>query len=296
MEGSHSNGATPGYRLGHFALPIEVDAPTDVILRSIDGTEFKVHQEYLNNASINFSALYPAVLQSDPINPPVVDVPELSAVIKLLIMSLYYPGSRFSSTHPAVLIRTLMVAHDYKMEGVLSKLKEMLLHTKYLESNAVPFLSTAHALGLKSTVNTILEHTYTIRTNQLLKDTASGPDSSPSLLCPLLLKRSSRGQAIFNFLADYVGNSKKSNDRRLPHCKNCNKLSPWLVYWHARVHYELYQLPITDVIFSREFLQDTKENWALQCGCDVDMDDDDDLSWLKDLVDRAFPLPQEWTD
>ena len=102
----------------------------DLILRSADSTEFRVHRCILSIASPVFRDMFALPQPHDPI--PHVDLPETAATLNVLLRYIYpIPSPKIEDF--IALSNLLVSAEKYGAEGVISRLRAILVSSRFLD-------------------------------------------------------------------------------------------------------------------------------------------------------------------
>ena len=102
----------------------------DLILRSADSTEFRVHRCILSIASPVFRDMFALPQPHDPI--PHVDLPETAATLDTLLRYIYpIPSPKIEDF--TTLSNLLVSAEEYGAEGVISRLRTILVSSRFLD-------------------------------------------------------------------------------------------------------------------------------------------------------------------
>jgi len=129
--------------------PYSFDAPdADVILRSSDGKDFRVHKVILNLASPVFQGMFDL---PQPTNPspqiPTIDIPEPSDILQPFVQYLY-PRSPPEIVDLSVWAALYAIADKYNVEVVMGLLRGMLI-SRFLETSPLRVYALASHLGFE---------------------------------------------------------------------------------------------------------------------------------------------------
>ncbi|KZT39345.1 hypothetical protein SISSUDRAFT_1061272 [Sistotremastrum suecicum HHB10207 ss-3] len=134
----------------------------DLIVKSSDKKEFRVHKKFLCLASEIFTGM----ISLDDVNPSVplestrpatVDVTESSFIMNALLRYIYpVERPRFSALDQIVAV--MMAADKYLMGHVMKDLEDVLLGSTYLEADGLRVYMLAHHFSLKKLEDASLKH------------------------------------------------------------------------------------------------------------------------------------------
>ncbi|EJU03503.1 hypothetical protein DACRYDRAFT_29876, partial [Dacryopinax primogenitus] len=141
------------------SAPPLLEDTVDVVLKSSDGVDFRVHKMFLAIASTAFESTF--LLPSNPQGEtestlPSVSLVEIAEVIAL-ILAYIYPIKRPSRPSLALLKGALRAAHKYDMQPVLSGLRPHLLHQDFLRYDPIGVYGIASTLGFKEEARVVYE-------------------------------------------------------------------------------------------------------------------------------------------
>lgn len=144
--------------------PYDFEAPdADIILRSSDGKEFRVHKVILSLASPVFQGMFDLPQPKEPT--PVVDFPESSDVLQPFVQYLY-PCSPPKISDLAMWADLYTVADKYSTEVVTDLLRDMLI-PRFLETSPLRVYALASHWGFE-------EEAKVASTRTLIMDISSG--------------------------------------------------------------------------------------------------------------------------
>ena len=142
--------------------PYDFDAPdADVILRSSDGKELRVHKLILSLASPVFQAMFSLPQPTEPTSQvSTVDVPESSDIFQPFIQHLY-PHSPPGVSDLATWEALYTVADKYNTEVVMDSLRNMLI-SLFLETSPLRVYALASHWGLEEEAKSASTGTLTM--------------------------------------------------------------------------------------------------------------------------------------
>ena len=129
--------------------PYDFEAPdADVILRSSDGKELRVHRVILSLTSPIFQDMFSLPQPTEPPTQiPTIDVPESSDILKPFIQYLY-PRSPPKISDLAMWEALYTAADKYDAEAVMETLRDMLI-SQFLETSPVRVYALASHWGFE---------------------------------------------------------------------------------------------------------------------------------------------------
>jgi hypothetical protein len=247
-ETVESTNRDPDHQTGGEAHPFD-SSEADLILRSLDGAEFKVFKRILSEGSKFFRTMFTLPTNDAAIQPiPTVDVPESSQLIRVLLQFLYpIPDPPVSSL--TQLNELLATAIKYDMEGVSQTLRTLLVSHKFASSD--PFAAFTIAIR-----HQLIEE---------IKVTASWTFSISLLDMPLTEDhRFITAYEFFQLLKLHRRRAKEYADTirtfgqsiRCPGClrRNDDQGCLWWKDWEARAFEEVQKRPCTKIVFSPAFI------------------------------------------
>ena len=142
--------------------PYDFDAPdADVILRSSDGKELRVHRLILSLTSPVFQGMFNLPQSTTPPSQiPTIDVAESSDILQPFIQYLY-PRSSPTISDLAMWADLYTVADKYGAEAVMDPLREMLI-PRFLEASPLRVYALASHLGFEEEAKAASRGTLTI--------------------------------------------------------------------------------------------------------------------------------------
>ena len=129
--------------------PCDFDAPdADILLRSSDGKEFRVHRLILSLASPVFQGMFKLPQPTDPPSQiPSVDLPEHSDILQPFIQYLYpRPPPKVSDI--SMWAALYAIADKYGAEGVMESLRDVLI-PRFLDAHPLRVYALASHWGLE---------------------------------------------------------------------------------------------------------------------------------------------------
>ena len=142
--------------------PYNFDAPdADVILRSSDGKDLRVHRLILSLASPAFQGMFNLPQSTEP-SPeiPIIDVPESSDILQTFFQYLY-PRSPPKISDLAMWTALYAVADKYSAEAVTDLLRDMLI-PRFLEIAPLRVYALASHWGFEEEAKIVSRGTLTI--------------------------------------------------------------------------------------------------------------------------------------
>jgi len=142
--------------------PYDFQAPdADVILRSSDGTEFRVHRLILSLASPIFQGMFNLPQPTEPSSQtPSIDVPEPSDILQPFIQYLY-PRSPPEISDIPMWAALYTIADKYNAEAVMDLLKDVLV-SRFLEASPLRVHALASYWGFEEVAKIASRGTLTM--------------------------------------------------------------------------------------------------------------------------------------
>ena len=142
--------------------PYDFDAPdADVILRSSDGKELRVHRLILSLASPVFQGMFSLPQPTEPPSQiPSADVPESSDILQPFIQYLY-PRSPPKISDISMWTALYTIADKYNAEVVMDLLKDILI-PRFLETSPLRVYALASRWGLEEEAKIASARTLTM--------------------------------------------------------------------------------------------------------------------------------------
>ena len=142
--------------------PYDFDAPdADVILRSSDGKEFRVHRLILSLASPVFQGMFNLPQSTEPPSQiPSIDVPESSDILQPFIQYLY-PQSPPKISDLSMWAALYTIADKYGVEAVMDPLRDMLV-SRFLEKYPLRVYALASHWGFEEEARIASRSTLTM--------------------------------------------------------------------------------------------------------------------------------------
>lgn len=142
-----------------FTLPASWQESADVILKSVDGVEFRVHKLPLSFASPVFEGMF-LIPQPPPVPShshtsattrelPLIELSESGDVLSVVLVCVYPQVERIRTNSLRLLRDAITAAKKYDMEMVFYILRKDLLCPNLLLNDALAVYSTSCLLGLK---------------------------------------------------------------------------------------------------------------------------------------------------
>lgn len=142
--------------------PYEFEAPdADVILRSLDGKDFRVHKVILSLASPVFQDMFSLPQSTEPPSQiPTIDVPEPSDILEPFIQYLY-PRSPPKIPDTTMWAALYTIADKYNAEAVMDPLRDMLI-PRFLETSPIRVYALASHWGFEEEAKSASRRTLTM--------------------------------------------------------------------------------------------------------------------------------------
>lgn len=142
--------------------PYDFNAPdTDIILRSSDGKEFRVHRLILSLSSSVFQGMFTLPQSTESPSPvPTVHLSDPSDILEPFIQHLY-PRSSPKITDLSMWAALYTIAEKYDAEAVMESLRETLI-PRFLETSPLRVYALASRWGFKEEAKTASSRTLTM--------------------------------------------------------------------------------------------------------------------------------------
>lgn len=273
--------SSPSSSADAFALPPSLQCTVDIVLKSRDGAEFRVHKTQLAIASPVFESMLlmpyasgaslsstctPAIAPSGlPL--PVVDLSESADVIHLLLTCIY-PVPRPLPTSLRLLSGALRAASKYDIPSALSTLRKDLSHPSFLSSDPL------HVYGIACTHGFTPEALLSARATlgwticELVKHRDSMEDMLAADFVQLLRMRvriEAHMQAVLNTLT--VSGSLARKQYGVPVCHRSGGVQTWVRFWVKDVLGEIGRRPVVGGLFEHAGVVRAMEAAGGGCKC-----------------------------
>lgn len=271
-------------RRPYRTMQYSFDAPAaDVVLRAQDGTQFRVFRQILVTASPFFHLMFSLPQPSSELasDIPVIDVSESADVLDALLRLVYPVVDPPLDTLDAV-SDVLDAAMKYDMPAAIAVLRRLLVSTPYLDKAPTRVYAIACSHGLEE--ETRIASAYTLKVNVL--DCPLHEDlrliTAYDYQRLLNLHRSRAEAAVKLLVVD--------EDVKCVQCSSgmYGTICPprWWCSFEERARKELRSRPITDVVFSMEFLSQSATLTGCQRCTGSVLDSHEFLSDLKRRIDE----------
>ena len=152
------------------AVPYDCDAPdADVIIRSSDGKELRIHQFILSLTSPVFQRMFGLPQSTRPSEIPIIDFPESSDILQPFLQYLY-PRSPPKISDISMWEALYTIADKYSAEVVMDLLRDMLI-PRFLETSPLRVYALASCWGFDEEAKIASTRTLTF---DIIKDLHQG--------------------------------------------------------------------------------------------------------------------------
>jgi len=225
-------------------------ADADLVLRSSDGTEFRVFKRILSEGSTFFQTMFtlPTDAPSNTNDPPTVDLAEKSDLVSTLLAFLYPipdPPVRTLSE----LNDLLAVANKYDMLGVLHTLRKLLVSDEFAIRD--PFsaytIAVRHQLTEEIKITAARTFSVSLLDMPVTNDHRYITAFEFFQLIKLHRKRAKEFTDLIRLAAPSI---------KCPGCsrRNGDQSTIWWKDWETRAQSEIQQRPCTKITFSPAFI------------------------------------------
>ncbi|KAH8118807.1 hypothetical protein DFH11DRAFT_1502705 [Phellopilus nigrolimitatus] len=260
----------------------------DVVLRTSDNVELRVHRHILSEASPFFRDLFtlPQGDSTDSATAPTVDIPENTEVMETLL-KLIYPGMEPVISTLDELSVLLAAAMKYDMVRASETLRRLLVSPRFVEKEPTRVYAIACRHDLEHEARLASSHTLRINIIDcpLSEDLKYITAWSYHRLLDLHRRRSAAAEDVLE--SSIVG----TDDVKCMQCSAAHygSLCPprWWTDFARRAKEELHARPTTDVIFSMAFLAQSANTGCQRCAGSIL----DSYAFLETLKRRIDDLP-----
>jgi len=262
--------------------PYDFEAPdADIILRSSDGKEFRVHRLILSLASPFFQDMFnlPQPTAEPPSQIPSVDVPEPSDILQPFIQYLY-PRSPPKAPDIAMWVALYTIADKYNVEVVMELLRNMLIPW-FLDTSPLRVYALACHWGFKEEAKTAARRTLTM-------DISGGfPEEDATLMgglaCQKLyllhIQRQERARTLLN-----------KRTRLLPDSRGCACST---VVFHALIQALSQRVPTAPWLTAEELYKEAaKTSIPKKCSVNCCVAFEDARGWISSILEEVSKLPK----
>lgn len=247
-----------------FTVPASLQDSTNIVLKSADAVEFRVHSMFLSQASTAFESMFllpQAPATSSPSDELCsVSLAESGDVLSVLLMCIY-PVEKTTVESVIVLRGALKAARKYDMDSAFSILRKDMTRPHLLHTDPLAVYSMACTLGLKMEAQEAAVETLKWSVNNL----ASRMDSIGEMLgqdfARLLNLRRVQAENIHRVI-DQTSTGMRTT---------CNRCKAVIKEWSEMAKAEVLTRPVGEKIFSLDFiLKPMTSSKACSCARDKD--------------------------
>lgn len=279
-EPSTSSAATPATVLasGVDKYHADFNSPTaDFVVRSCDGTRFKCHRLFLQEASPVFRTMLslpqpashstaPATASDGGVKIPSIDLPEDSTTLEILLRTIY-PTIQPVIENTGALAAAFSAAEKYDMAGVISTLRLHMRDERFLSENPVHIFALACRFSFVQEAKAASRATLTVDIHDA-KNTEVFHQTGFKVM-DLISLHSLRHRRIDGMREFLDGDRFEGNATDFT-CVTCDKKLNDITWplLKASIVKELYRRPLGDTIFAPEFLKSSAIQSFINSKCE----------------------------
>lgn len=252
--------------MAQFTLPTSWEESADIILKSNDDVEFRVHTLLLSFASSIFEGMFlvpqPAPSSTTSNELARVDMTESSETLSILLMCIY-PVVRARVESLPALQEALKAAIKYEMVAVVTILRTDLLNPTLLDYDANTVYSFACIMNFKTEAREAATQMLSWRREDVLTRTQWASSELRAVdLSRLMMFHKQHSNEIVNSIKDISRPNQAWHGVFCAHCQLAMKM------WAALAETEVCDRPVTDMIFSFDFTTRSTGNISGRCTCE----------------------------